>query len=91
VIRMLSRLIHSASPDVSMDVAAWAGKSGYQLKPLHPPVTDEVRPYIGDVRSQVDMRVNAAAFRKWIFDCFMSIKTSVAALSPTWMPNRFLW
>jgi hypothetical protein len=33
-----------------MDVAAWASESGYPVKLLHPPVIDEVRPYINDDR-----------------------------------------
>ena len=46
--RILSKLVHSASPDVCMDVAAWANKRGCLVKLLHPPVIDEVRPYIDD-------------------------------------------
>ena len=34
-----------------MDVAAWANKRGCLVKPLHPPVIDEVRPYVNDDRA----------------------------------------
>jgi hypothetical protein len=46
----ISNLIHNASPRVCMDVAAWASKTGYQVKVLHPPVIEEVRPYVKDDR-----------------------------------------
>ena len=48
MIPAISRLIHNASPDICMDVAAWASQSGYPVKLLHPPVIDEVRPYVHD-------------------------------------------
>jgi hypothetical protein len=31
-----------------MDVAAWAKRPGLPVKTLHPPVIDEVRPYVND-------------------------------------------
>jgi hypothetical protein len=37
-----------------VDVAAWASESGYPVKLLHPPVIDEVRPYINDDRVAQD-------------------------------------
>jgi hypothetical protein len=48
--RILSKLVHTASPDVCMDVAAWANERGCLVKLLHPPVIDEVRPYVNDDR-----------------------------------------
>ncbi len=33
-----------------MDVAAWASEGGYPVKLLHPPVIEEVRPYVTDDR-----------------------------------------
>ena len=44
--RAFSRLISGASPDVCMDVAAWANEHWCFVALLHPPVIDEVRPYI---------------------------------------------
>lgn len=46
MIRTVSKLIHSRSPDICMDVAAWAGERGYPVKLLHPPVIGEVTPHI---------------------------------------------
>jgi hypothetical protein len=48
--RILSKLVHTASPEVCMDVAAWANERGCLVKLLHPPVIDEVRPYVNDDR-----------------------------------------
>ncbi len=50
MIRAFSKLIHSASPEVCMDVAMWANERGCLLKLLHPPVIDEVRPYVNNDR-----------------------------------------
>jgi len=50
VTRAFSKLIHSASPKVCTDVAAWAIKRGCPIKTLHAAVIDEVRPYINDDR-----------------------------------------
>src|SRR5439155_879348 len=48
--RILSKLVHTAAPEVCMDVAAWANERGCLVKLLHPPVIDEVRPYVNDDR-----------------------------------------
>jgi Glycosyltransferase 61 len=50
MLRIISKLIHKASPEVCMNVAAWATGKGYQVKVLHPPVIEEVRPYVKDDR-----------------------------------------
>jgi len=53
--RILSRLIHSAAPEICMDVAALAAKRGWPLKQLHPPVINEIEPYVkGDYWAQED-------------------------------------
>src|SRR5690348_7224093 len=46
--RAVSKLIHNASPAICMDVAAWAAENDCPVKLLHPPVIDEVRPYVND-------------------------------------------
>jgi hypothetical protein len=62
VIRTLSRLIHSASPGICIDAAAWAKKRGCPVKVLHPPVIDEVRPYINSDRvAREEFKMHRAA------------------------------
>ena len=43
-----------------MDVAAWANERGCLMKLLHPPVIDEVRPYVNDDRVAREEFTNAS-------------------------------
>ena len=48
-----------------MDVAAWANQRGCLVKLLHPPVIDEVRPYVTDDRvAQEDFTGHRAALER---------------------------
>src|SRR5262245_47618913 len=63
--RAFSRLISGASPDVCMDVAAWANEHGCFVARLHPAVIDEVRPYIGfDRVAQEEFRTHRVALER---------------------------
>jgi hypothetical protein len=65
MIGAISKLIHGASPAVCMDVATWARKAGYQVKVLHPPVLEEVRPYVNnDLVAQAEFATHRAALER---------------------------
>jgi Glycosyltransferase 61 len=65
MIRAAWKLIHGASPAVCMDVAAWAREAGYQVKVLHSPVIEEVKPYVNDdLIAQAEFATHRAALER---------------------------
>jgi Glycosyltransferase 61 len=63
--RSVSRLIHSARPEVCLDVAAWAKKRGCLVKLLHPPVIEEVGSYVkGDRVAEEEFATHRAVLER---------------------------
>jgi len=64
--KYLRRLYYSASPEICLDICAWAKKKGLPFVPLTPPVIDHVEKFAQeDPLARVEIDVHRAGLERW--------------------------